>query len=52
MGDGTLKNIACIMVQQVTGDYIGHRKFNVTRERLVQESENLEKEGFDVLRPT
>jgi hypothetical protein len=38
--------------QQVTGDYIGHRKFNVTRERLDQEIENLQKEGFDVLRTT
>jgi ERCC4-type nuclease len=38
--------------QQVTGGYIGHRQYNVSRERLDQEIENLKKEGFDVLRTT
>jgi ERCC4 domain len=36
--------------QQVTGGYIGHRMFNVDRQRLDEEIENLEREGFEVLR--
>lgn len=36
--------------QQVTGGYIGHRMFNVDRQRLDEEIENLEREGFEVMR--
>jgi hypothetical protein len=36
--------------QQLTGGYVGQRHFDVTREQLDQEIENLQKEGFDVLR--
>jgi ERCC4-type nuclease len=38
--------------QQVTGGFIGHRKYNVNRERLDEEIENLKSEGFEVLRTT
>ena len=35
--------------QQLTGGYIGERRFQVTREQLDQEIENLEADGFEVL---
>ena len=36
--------------QQITGGYIGSRRYNVTRERFDEEIAKLETEGFDVLR--
>jgi len=36
--------------QQLTGGYMGDRRYNVTRDQLDQEIESLEKEGFEVLR--
>ena len=36
--------------QQVTGGYIGHRKYDVDRNRFDEEIDNLKLEGFDVLR--
>ena len=36
--------------QQVTGGYIGHRRFDVDMTRFDEEVENLKSEGFEVLR--
>jgi len=38
--------------QTVNGGYVGARWYNVDKEKLHKEIENLEKEGFDVLRTT
>ena len=38
--------------QQVTGGFIGHRRFNVDRQKIDEEIENLKNEGFEVLRTT
>jgi hypothetical protein len=36
--------------QQLSGGYMGQRQFNVSSEKLDEEIENLESEGFEVLR--
>ena len=36
--------------QQVTGGYIGNKRFNVTREKFDEEVEKLKEEGFEVIR--
>jgi hypothetical protein len=36
--------------QQLSGGYMGQRQFNVSGEKLDEEIENLESEGFEVLR--
>lgn len=36
--------------QELSGGYMGHRQFNVSSEQLDEEIDNLESEGFEVLR--